>query len=83
MKRRTSLALLVLMFALPAFGKETVFGTGLGCPAARGATESTAGKGEEKPKAPASTESAPSGANAESNGRDRPRWHSFIPGMMR
>ena len=85
MKRQIVLLLLFPLSALPALAKDAAVDGG-GCPAAAAEVVSenrVAAEPNERPAArPASTDSAPR-SESRNGSRDRPRWHSFIPGMIR
>lgn len=85
MKRQLSCLLIVLLIAAPALAKDDAGGS-VGCPAARAEanleTPAVADRKEGDSARPASTNSAP---REQERGRkgNRPRWHSYIPGMIR
>lgn len=85
MKRHTSPLLIVLLIAAPALAKDNIAGS-VGCPGARveaaSQTQTVVERKESDSARPASTDSAPSESDRSQN-RNRPRWHSYIPGMIR
>ena len=85
MKRQLVLMLLFSLSALPVLARDATTDAA-GCPAAaaEAANENrvAAERSERSAAPPASTDSAPRSEPRGGN-RDRPRWHSFIPGMIR
>ena len=85
MKRQISLLLLVLLVAAPALAKDDAGGSA-GCPAARADVSleapAVADRKDGDRASPASTNSAPREQERDRKG-SRPRWHSYIPGMIR
>ncbi|MBD8527939.1 hypothetical protein [Pseudomarimonas arenosa] len=84
MKRHTSPLLLALLLAAPVVAKDMATGS-VGCPGPRNEpaeTQAVTDARDNKAARPVSTDSAPREADRSPN-RNRPRWHSFIPGMIR
>ncbi|WP_187471147.1 hypothetical protein [Luteimonas viscosa] len=89
LRNRLLLCLLLACAALPAAGREPALmdanGGSAGCPVTDAEADASAvPAGDKRAVAPARARPAPARRTGESEATTRPpRWHSFLPGMIR